>query len=402
MSFVNTIWLWGFAALAIPIAVHLLSRKQGKVIRFGSIRHLDETNTRQFKAIRLNEIALLILRCLVIALLVLILAGLQFDIFEKKNKILLIENGIESDPRYTELIDSMKSTGFEIRNFGQEVQNANIDYWSHLQKMNPADEIVFFSYGFVERFKGKRIGLPQGVRWLSADPKPTEYDLNAIQLSADSALVRRGISHRDKTSFDNLIASKQSVNSSIIETPDTITVAVVFDAHYQYDRKILLAALEAIKSMGTFPLTVQQIQAGQYKEGVHDWIVWLADKGPPKTKNLILMDENNASGERLFQPMPSTSNKLWLLTKRLNEEVALRENLTVQLAMILQPEKKYTDRANDFDRRLSPEQLRWSSSYIETEKLISAADNEAALKLISIALMIVLVSERLLAYNKNQ
>ncbi|MEJ0032271.1 MAG: BatA domain-containing protein [Bacteroidota bacterium] len=77
MTFVNPSYLWALASLAIPIAIHLLSRKEGKVIRVGSLRHVEESNTSQFKSIRLNEILLLLLRCLMISLVVLFMSGAQ-------------------------------------------------------------------------------------------------------------------------------------------------------------------------------------------------------------------------------------------------------------------------------------------------------------------------------------
>lgn len=410
MSFVNTIWLWGLAALLIPIGIHLLSRKQGKLIRFGSIRHLDETSTQQFRTIRLNEVALLLLRCLFVVFLVLMLAGLQFNTLRKKNKLMFIERGLENNSQYAELIDSMKSIGFEVRNLEHDVltnnpaiRNKKADYWSHLQQLNPEDEIVVLSYGYAEGFKGKRIGLPQGVRWLSAEPDPTEYYLNAIEFSVDSAMVRRGISRPDKTSFRNATVAKRMLDSAVIESPDTVTVAVIFDTNYQYDKNILLAALEAIKTTAFTSLSVQQIHLGEYSSDPHDWIIWLADEKPPETKNnLILMDEGNTSAVKLFLPTPSAGNHSWLLTKRLNEEVALRENLTVQLAMILAPGKKYEDRASGFDRRLLPEKLRWGSLHEKNIELNEASDDETGLRYISIALLIILISERLLSFKKNQ
>ena len=69
MRFVNPLLLWSLAGLVIPLGIHLLSRKEGKVLRLGSLRHVQETSTQQFKGIRLNEIVLLMLRCAMIILL---------------------------------------------------------------------------------------------------------------------------------------------------------------------------------------------------------------------------------------------------------------------------------------------------------------------------------------------
>src|SRR6187401_594471 len=97
MLFANPIWLWALAGLLIPIGIHLLSRKEGQVIRIGSLRHLQETNTQQFKGIRLNEIVLLILRCTLIILFVLLMSGLSFERVNKSEaKWVVIEKGLEN------------------------------------------------------------------------------------------------------------------------------------------------------------------------------------------------------------------------------------------------------------------------------------------------------------------
>src|SRR5690349_13991138 len=99
MYFSNPIWLWALTGISIPIAIHLLSRKEGKVIRIGSLRHLQETSTQQFKGIRLNELALLALRCLLIILFVMILSGLSLH-WTNSNKVswVLVEKGLENTP----------------------------------------------------------------------------------------------------------------------------------------------------------------------------------------------------------------------------------------------------------------------------------------------------------------
>ena len=98
MQLVNPIWLWGLTGLLIPVGIHLLSRREGKIIKIGSIRHLEETNSKQFKSIRLNEFFLLILRCLIITILVLFLSGFHFKSLEKSGKWLIVESGLEHDP----------------------------------------------------------------------------------------------------------------------------------------------------------------------------------------------------------------------------------------------------------------------------------------------------------------
>ena len=76
MMLTQSAWLWGLVALALPVAIHLLSRKEGRVVPLGSLRHLRETTSQQFRGIKLNEYLLLALRILLLILFVLLLAGL--------------------------------------------------------------------------------------------------------------------------------------------------------------------------------------------------------------------------------------------------------------------------------------------------------------------------------------
>ena len=110
IQFANPTFLWALAGLVIPIGIHLLSRKEGKVIRLGSLRHLEETSTQQFKGFRLNELLLLFLRCTLIMILGLLLSGLQFN-QSRNERWLVIEKGLEATPDIKATIDSLQKQG---------------------------------------------------------------------------------------------------------------------------------------------------------------------------------------------------------------------------------------------------------------------------------------------------
>src|SRR3990170_3028711 len=112
MQFTNPIWLWALTGLLIPIGIHLLSRTEGKIIKIGSIRHLEATSTKRFKSIRLNELILLTLRCLLIIAFALLLSGLHLPGVEKKSKWLYVEKGLLHDPEFSFVIDSLRENGF--------------------------------------------------------------------------------------------------------------------------------------------------------------------------------------------------------------------------------------------------------------------------------------------------
>jgi len=69
------LWLFGLAALAIPLALHLWSRRPRDVIRVGSLRHLGDVAAARTWSTRLSEPLLLALRVGLLTALVLALAG---------------------------------------------------------------------------------------------------------------------------------------------------------------------------------------------------------------------------------------------------------------------------------------------------------------------------------------
>src|SRR5437879_5409579 len=112
MMLANPMFLWSLLGLSVPIGIHLLSRKEGKIIRIGSIRHIEETSTQQFKGIRLNELLLLFLRCLMIIIFSLFLSGLQCS-SSRQEKWVIVENGLETTPSIKTILDSLKKEGYE-------------------------------------------------------------------------------------------------------------------------------------------------------------------------------------------------------------------------------------------------------------------------------------------------
>jgi len=74
MTFLNWAMLAGLAAVAIPILIHLLNRQKATVVDWGAMRFLLESLTSRSRRILIEEIILMVLRCLVMALLVMAMA----------------------------------------------------------------------------------------------------------------------------------------------------------------------------------------------------------------------------------------------------------------------------------------------------------------------------------------
>ncbi len=74
MTWLNGALLGGFALVAIPIVIHLSMRKKPKRIVFPALRFVKARHMRNRRHLRLRRWLLLILRCLAIAILVMLLA----------------------------------------------------------------------------------------------------------------------------------------------------------------------------------------------------------------------------------------------------------------------------------------------------------------------------------------
>lgn len=74
MTFLAPAVLAGLAAVGIPVAIHLLNKSQVKVMRWAAMKFLLETIRKNERKMKLEDLLLLILRCLVIALLALAFA----------------------------------------------------------------------------------------------------------------------------------------------------------------------------------------------------------------------------------------------------------------------------------------------------------------------------------------
>ena len=74
MSFLNPIMLAGLAAIAVPIIIHLLNRRKFRKVIWAAMRFIQASVEKNQKRMRIEDMILLALRCLLLALLALALA----------------------------------------------------------------------------------------------------------------------------------------------------------------------------------------------------------------------------------------------------------------------------------------------------------------------------------------
>ena len=426
MQFLNPIWLWGLTGILIPIGIHLLSRKEGRTIKIGSVRHLEDSRTKQFKSLRLNEILLLALRCLLIITLVFLLSGLHLKGIEKKGlRWVLIEKGLEHEPEFSSLIDSLQRNGFDMKilasgfpDLKDSIQNAEpINYWNLMKDLEDEslEQAVVLSYSYAVGFRGLRRPLPTNVQWISKSPKAVDFPLQATRMLNDSVSLRMGKSSKNETVFStkyvfvntNQPYFKSTESDSIpLDKPDTISIAVRNDPKFQYDKKILMTALSVLKGSSAHVFVIDTTNVDIAKSQKYDWVIWLSEEPIPLfSSNMICYQIGEHLNEtNLFQQKEGITRNYssWLLTKRLNEEIALYDNLTVQLALILLPKVKEEVRALAFDNRTLPEKIMWDARAPSTSGFQTSAERASSEKIIAILFLVILMIERFLAFKRNQ
>jgi len=415
MAFTHPIWLWGFSALLIPLAIHLLSRKEGKVIAMGSLRHLKDANTQQFKSLRWNEILLLILRCLIITLVVLFLSGLQIH-KTSKQKWMLVENGLKDNAQARSLIDSLSKKGFEPHSLSENFPkldeptiNSSTNYWKLLEDINQKgiSETIVITSGRAESFKGERIQQFPSIKWITISSTQKEYLIAATQKGRDSLIVKTGSIQNENTHYSQSVSPtngdqvyKSGSDSIQISKPDTVSILVVNDPAFSYDAKIVLASLKAIqKNINGLLLITESTSDIKDLSRQYDWVIWLSEKTVPELKVKERLFYKNRPFHSLLE---QTNDSDWVLSKRLNEKIALEENLALQLIGLIYPAKEIQRIAEGKDQRTLPEQLTWSNAGSASTAGVNLAGFSPLDEYLIVLLVMLLIIERVIAYKRNQ
>jgi hypothetical protein len=169
-------------------------------------------------------------------------------------------------------------------------------------------------------------------------------------------------------------------------------VLIVSDDQHGYDQMMTEAALNAIEN--SFPIHMLIVKSKSLKTGNFDWVIWLSMEKKPNRANIITMSVRNS--KNLFV---QTSRNEWQITQRLDEEIALKENLTLKLAEILLPRENQERIANANDVRVIPDSMAWSSEKNQQANILRAST--PANRILIVCLLALLFVERIVAYKRN-
>lgn len=242
LRFLSPVWLFGLVTLAVPLALHLWSRRTGRPIRVGSIHLLAGALPATTRSWRIQEPWILLLRCAVLAALVVALAGPYWAPRDAAGPTWALVADDVADR--SALTDSLLRAGLVVR----PLDSANL--WMALREADraapPGSRFLVFAPALLRDFHGPRPRIGATVEWHS----------RAAMDAGGRAVQRTGAR----------------------------VVALYADPARREDARYVSAALRAagVATGIRAIVTVRSANSAGESAADADWTVWLSDRTVPE------------------------------------------------------------------------------------------------------------------------
>ena len=328
---INPLWLFAIGGISIPLIIHLWNIKKGKTLKIGSISLLGESSRQSARSLKLIDLLFLFLRCLLLIIVALILAGPLWNskINTSANKgWILIEkqNLTETSSQFKAEIDSLSKLGYEFHFFEPGFQYAKLEdalnenkseigseqllpYWSLIKLLEdeiPENTQVFlFTPNLLNRLGTERPLVTHPIQWKTYTPSDSTatWIENAWFNESDSVNVTIATSSPNKTTFKTIAIDPASRNSpfefniqnakaslkfknkkqgdSLPITIDTATIRIaIYTDKFKNDASYLRAAFSAIKKYTYRKIKLTEYSTINIPSG-QNIIFWLSETAIP-------------------------------------------------------------------------------------------------------------------------
>jgi len=410
MFFANPMYLWALLGLAVPVAIHLWSKDEGKTIKVGSIANLKESENAQTRTLQLNEWLLLLLRMLAIALLVFILAE-PFAKTKTKNQdlVYLVEPELLKIDTFKNSMDSLTESktvkllqeDFPEYNAADSVKTAVTNYWQLAQGFEKlkADSLVVYSQTLHIGFKGKRPEITENVNWVTIDSAQTTAGVVALTQLQDSVEVLEVESTKQQLRFKQSVreaASVQNLETDLeIQHLDTLQVYAFAEDSLQTDLKFLKTSFEALSAYLKRPIAITDIAPNEIPEG--GILIWLSPSDTPEFSGTLLDYQPDAFASDLIVK----NSTHFSLTENLTRKNVVEQHLAEHLLPLLNLHPKLDEAVQKYDRRVLADAFATPLHTAEEQEL-NQASNIPLTHWFWLALLITLIVERLLSRIRKQ
>ncbi len=319
LQFLNPIWLFGISAVLIPLIIHLWNIKTGKTLKVGSIVLMCESSRQNSRSLKLTDLLLLFLRCLIIIILSTLLAEPVWksrNSKEQNNAWILAErdNLAETYTWFKKEIDSLYRADAEFHFFEPGFPEAqltdalkdsalvstieNTPYWSLLklldQKIPKTTKAYLFTNDRLNRFSGPRPELSAGINWKTYTPADsTSRWIESAYLSTSGGIrttlaesspagIIRKIVNLDVGSENSEIKITIRDGIPVVQlsgqqvTADTASLRIAVYSDFPGDEGYVLAAVKAIQSYSSRKIKLVAVNTNK------DFLFWLSAKHIPE------------------------------------------------------------------------------------------------------------------------
>lgn len=432
MIFLNPTYLWALLGLAVPLAIHLWSKKEGRTVKIGSIQFLKQSDPKKSSSIKLNELWLLLLRLLVLTILVLIMAAPQLKTKGENIPVTyLIEPSLLSYENVNSLIDTLDEdaekrlfqSGFpEYQKEEFEETDFSIpNYWQLTNEMEDlhTDSIVVFTNAFSSGFRGKRPEIGKNINWIVLDPgEPKKGFVEAVQKGDKIELISVKNDYQSlrfekkllnlnnegfviNTNRDSImISSSENQKWMTLNKADSLNVLVRYDENRIAEMKYIRVSFRAISNYLDRKIEVKLIQElDTLKTEKYHLIVWLSDVPVLKTEIPLLVFKPDSLANSIIEQ--GASAKVFHLTGMLNAENSIQQHLPEHLLSLLGLHEDLGEKVKEYDRRVmdSEELLPVSEGIVKNQDFLETLDIS---KYLWILLGLLLISERILSAYRKQ
>ncbi|WP_421803996.1 BatA domain-containing protein [Flagellimonas sp.] len=369
----NPTYLWALLGLLVPLAIHLWSKKEANTIKIGSVQLLDESNSRQSSSIQLNEWLLLLLRMLILALIVVLMAGPQWRTKGNQQQVTyLVEPSLANEPTLATILDSLQEDA-SVRLFTNGFPEWDLDtdyqaeqetpnYWQLAQRLDSlrSDSLVVFTKALAKGVKSKRPNTQKKIQWVVTEgeeilerPLIALKNTEAVQLVTVSSNSMRTRINKEmiKDGYqltragDSLQLGEGATTIVPLHKMDTLLINLQVDEGFKREEKYLEASFRALSAYLGQPIKVKKDSSSEST----DLQVWLSEEPLTTSEGKWLILKLDVMAKQLIEPGPTKD--IFHLTSRLNPKNTVEQRFTEQLLGILGVNKEVESLAKNMDRR---------------------------------------------------
>jgi hypothetical protein len=331
LQLINPIWLFAIGGISIPLIIHLWNIKKGKTLKIGSISLLGESSRQSARSLKLIDLLLLFLRCLMLIILALILAGpvwnSKINTSINKGWILIEkENLTQTYTQFKAEIDSLSGLGYEFHFFEPGFKSAKLQdalkektfnkgssqllpYWSLIKLLDneipESTKALLLTPNRLNRLGAERPLVSHPITWKTYTPfdSTATWIENAWFTESDSVKVKIAASNPAGTTYSTITIDPASKNISfaidiqngnanlkfkdnqqgdslpvMIDT-STIRIAIYTDK-FKNDAGYLKAAISAIKKYTGRKIKLNEYSTTNIPSG-QNIVFWLSESAVP-------------------------------------------------------------------------------------------------------------------------